>query len=340
MNTPSSATAESIDAGPDTGTDTGTGTRTDGDAGGDLLEMAGRLLGAHVRPLSGGYSGETFLVGTDDEAAVLRMYQRQPERAAIDAALLRLVRDLVPVPRVLDVRESDGSGPAHVLQERLPGRQLDQVLADPSTPTEVRRAAGHSVGGMLGRLAGIPFPAHGEFTGPDLGVRPMPGPGADLPAMLEAHRGSGALADWPDERIAALTEVLDEAQSWLDLPSRVCLAHADVNGKNMLVDPRTGELTGVLDWEFAFAGTPYVDVANLLRFETDEVFARAAVEAYRAAAYAIGDDFLERARAVDLFALIDLAARPHQHTVTRQAAELLAATAATETLAAGRPDWR
>ena len=49
--------------------------------------------GAPVTPLSGGYSGETFLVGADPaEQVVLRIYRREPERAVIDAGLLRLMR--------------------------------------------------------------------------------------------------------------------------------------------------------------------------------------------------------------------------------------------------------
>ena len=59
-------------------------------------------------------------------------------------------------------------------------------------------------------------------------------------------------------------------------PARIALVHADFNPKNLLVDPATGGVTGVLDWEFAYAGAPLGDLGNLLRFETDPVFAAAA----------------------------------------------------------------
>ena len=45
--------------------------------------------------------------------------------------------------------------------------------------------------------------------------------------------------------------------------------HSDLNPKNLLVDPDTLEVTGVLDWEFAHAGHPWTDLGNLLRFERD-----------------------------------------------------------------------
>jgi aminoglycoside/choline kinase family phosphotransferase len=42
------------------------------------------------------------------------------------------------------------------------------------------------------------------------------------------------------------------------------LVHADFNPKNILV--RGASVAAVLDWEFAFSGTPLFDVGNMLRF--------------------------------------------------------------------------
>ena len=83
--------------------------------------------------------------------------------------------------------------------------------------------------------------------------------------------------------------------------------HADFNPKNLLVDPATGGVTGVLDWEFAYAGAPLGDLGNLLRFETDPVFAAAAAGTYTDRAPDVPPDWLEVARALDLYALLDLA---------------------------------
>ena len=59
----------------------------------------------------------------------------------------------------------------------------------------------------------------------------------------------------------------------------MCLVHSDFNAKNILVETATGEVTGLVDWEFAHAGGPFTDLGNLLRFDavgdaawaTDEV---------------------------------------------------------------------
>ena len=308
-----------------------------------LVAAAQHLLGAEARPLSGGYSGETFLVGAAGEEAVLRLYARVPARAAIDAALLSLVRDLVPVPRVLELR-TQGQGasseaPAFLLMERLPGERMDLWLAEPGLSPDLRRRAGESAGRLLARLAGIPFLRAGEFVDADLVVRPWSGSAGGLENWVEAHRGDGDLAQWSDDELAGLLEVARYGQELLDRVGRVSLAHSDVNPKNLLVDPATGEITGLIDWEYAHAGSPYTDLGNLLRFETDEVFCRAVVGTFAEFAPAVAPDFVEIGRAVDLLALVDLAARPGRHAVIDRARVLLRETARSRNLAAGRPSW-
>ena len=93
-------------------------------------------------------------------------------------------------------------------------------------------------------------------------------------------------------------------------------------------------MTGLLDWEFAHSGSPYTDLGNLLRFERDAGFA----EAVLARGGDNGGDLdpsldpaLDLARAADLFALVDLAARDHDpptsNPVTGAADALLRAIA-------------
>ena len=60
-------------------------------------------FGTAMQPLAGGYSGETFVVG-DGDRRWCAIYRRTPDRAVVDASLLRLVRGIVPVPSVVEVR--------------------------------------------------------------------------------------------------------------------------------------------------------------------------------------------------------------------------------------------
>lgn len=287
--------------------------------------------GFGLRPLDGGFSGETFLGEAAGERTVVRLYvdrgaRRGPAAAEVDAAVLRLVRGLLPVPEVLEIRRPDAAQgmPGLLVTSFLPGERLDLWL--PSADPEVRAAAGRDLGVLLGRLAQMPMPRGGMFVDGDLTVEPWP-EATDLVAWVQHHRVTTALADWPDDLAQRLEAVAEGAQALLDEVARVCLVHSDVNPKNVLVQPGTGAVTGLLDWEFSHAGHPATDLGNLLRFDREPVFAEAVLDGYlEVAGHLDGLDrpggrerLLDRARAADLLALVELAGRLGENPVTEQA---------------------
>jgi aminoglycoside phosphotransferase (APT) family kinase protein len=163
--------------------------------------------------------------------------------------------------------------------------------------------------------------------------------------FLEAHLDAPWFAGLTDDERDGLRAVARRAAAVTGRSSRIALVHADFNPKNLLVDPATGGVTGVLDWEYAYAGAPLADVGNLLRFAEDEVFDGAVAAAYADRAPDVPDGWIEVARALDLYSLIDLAAREAREAreapanpVVAGARRLLLATAHTRTLAAHRPD--
>lgn len=304
-----------------------------------MSEGLSALVGeAEVVPLSGGYSGETFLVTGAGEQAVLRLYARDPGRAAVDRALLERLRGLLPVPRVLEaVTVPDGAGrPPFLLVEALPGDRLDLVL--PAADEPLRRRLGEAVAGVLVLLATERMPRAGAFTDAALDPEPFPPGAGDQVAFLDAHLSAPFFAGLTGDERSALRAVAGHARDVAAGTGRIALVHADFNPKNLLVDPATGGVTGVLDWEYAYAGAPLADLGNLLRFESDPVFGAAVAGGYAGRAPDVPPAWLEVARALDLYSLIDLAARGSVNPVVDGARELLRATAATRSLAAGRPD--
>ncbi len=294
-------------------------------------------------PLAGGHSGETFLADAAGERTVVRVYGarsgwRGPAAAEVDAAVLALVRGLVPVPEVHEVRRGDpvSGTPPLLVTSFLPGVRLDLLLPDLDGLALSR--LGRAMGELVARLAQMPLPRPGLFADGDLRIEPMPPEhDLDLVALVESRRPGTALADWPAAAYDALLEVADKAQAVLDGESRTCLVHSDLNPKNLLVDPETLQVTGVLDWEFAHAGLPVTDLGNLLRFDRDPAFAEAVLGVYRDSVPDAGDDPLTRARAADVRALVDLAARRGESPVTEQAHALLVAIASSGDLHAVPP---
>jgi aminoglycoside phosphotransferase (APT) family kinase protein len=293
--------------------------------------------GAEIVPLSGGYSGETFLVTTGGEQAVLRLYARRPGRAAVDEALLERVRGLLPVPRVLEASlAADGPDrPPFLLLEALPGDRLDLVL--PAADAPLRRRLGEAVAGTLVLLATERMPRPGWFADASLDPQPLPPAAADPVRWLAAHATGPWFAGLAEDDRAGLRAAAAKARRLAGRSGRAALVHADFNPKNLLVDPATGGGTGVLDWEFAFAGSPLVDLGNLLRFEADPDFTGAVAEGYADRAPDVPADWVDVARALDLFALVELAGRSGDNPVLAGARELLLATARGGDLAAGRP---
>jgi aminoglycoside phosphotransferase (APT) family kinase protein len=278
-----------------------------------------------VRPLAGGYSGETFLVERPEEPAVLRVYGRQPERAAIDAALLHLVRGLIPVPQVLDLRRPDPSvpdSPAHLLISYLPGERLDNVLAQ--AHPDLAAWLARSVAGVLTTLSGIPFMRPATFVDSDLRLSGDDAPADGLVSWLDRHVGvGGGLGHWDPGLLRALRDMCAAADGLLDTVHRTCLVHSDFNPKNILVDPMSGRVTALLDWEYAHAGSPYADLGNLLRFDRGTPWSRAVLEHFVANTPGLADDPLTLAHASDLWALIELAGRATRDPIVERADALL-----------------
>jgi aminoglycoside phosphotransferase (APT) family kinase protein len=288
-----------------------------------------------LTPLTGGWSGETFLAQAAGERTVVRIYARPGHRGSqaheVDAALLRLVRGLVPVPEVLEVRRADpvAGMPALLVTSFLPGVRGDDLL--PGLDPTARAVLGTHLGGLLADLGGMPMLSAGPFVDGTLRIGSFEEPTGEqldgLPALLAAREP--ALAHLSTRELDGLREVVVDAQALLDTVGRRCLVHSDFNPKNLLVDPQSLEVTGLVDWEYAHAGHPFTDLGNLLRFERDEAFTAAVLETYAARRTVSTDAALALARSADLWALVELAIRRHENPVAERADRLLRAIAGT-----------
>jgi aminoglycoside phosphotransferase (APT) family kinase protein len=283
-------------------------------------------LDASVSPLAGGHSGRTFVGEVAGQRAVVRIYPPGDARGAdapeTDAAVLRLVRGLLPVPDVLDVRREDAAvgQPGLLVTSWMPGERGDVV--GPGLDASGWGRFGRSMGRAAATLAGMPMLRPGPFVGAGLAVGEFPD--HDLSAWVESR-----LTSWSAAERSRLADVADEAEDLLDGVDRTCVVHSDLNPKNVLVDPVTLELTAVLDWEFAHAGHPWTDVGNLLRFDRHPSYVEAVLDVWTTQRGGSPYALLDGARAADLWALVDLASRAGANPVADRAEWLLRAIADT-----------
>jgi Ser/Thr protein kinase RdoA (MazF antagonist) len=283
---------------------------------------------SELTPLAGGWSGQTFLAEAGGERSVVRIYRpglRDDAAPDVDAAVLRLVRGLVPVPDVLEVRRGSAAAdrPGLLVTSYLPGERGDLVL--PALHGGHLGALGARLGLLAADIAGMPTLRAGMFVDADLRLGGFSG--ADgLPGFVDDH---AAALHFDDALLERLRGVAAEAQDRLDTVGRTCLVHSDLNPKNLLVDPGTLEVTGVLDWEFAHSGHPFADLGNLLRFDRAPAYVEAVLSAWCERRGGTPAEALDLARSADLWALVDLASRAGDNPVADRAHGHLSAIART-----------
>lgn len=279
-----------------------------------------------LTPLAGGWSGETFLSEVAGDRVVVRIYppgRRDDAAPEVDAAVVRLVRGLVPVADVIEVRRADRAAdtPGLLVSAFVAGERGDLVL--PRLDDAAAATLGRRLGGIVADLSGMPTMRAGRFVDADLTIGDF-GTADGLPELVTVLARS-----WAPDLLDRLVEVATRAQDLLDSVGRTCLVHSDANPKNVLVDPATLEVTALLDWEFAHSGHPYTDLGNLLRFDRRPAYADAVLAAWCERRGTEPTETLELARAADLWALVDLAARKGENPVADRAHEHLVAIART-----------
>lgn len=275
------------------------------------------------QPLPGGWSGQSFLAGVGEERSVVRIHvpsvpgaTRTPE---VEAALLRWVRGLVPVPEVLEVRPAAAGAPALLVTRYVTGVRGDDVVR--GAGPEVLAAVGERLGRVAGRLAGIATLAAGEFVDERLAVEPS----ADADDVSElVGRHVDHLRGLDESGREALLDLVGEAQEVLDEVGRTCLVHGDLNPKNVVLDPVTHELRAVVDWEHGHSGWPHADLGSLLRFDRHPAWEEAVLAGWCRERDEDPALARHRARCADLASLVELAARPGGNLVVDLAEVFLA----------------
>jgi aminoglycoside phosphotransferase (APT) family kinase protein len=274
-----------------------------------------------ARALSGGYRNGNTLIRTEDGGQfVVRQYLQDDaaRTCAVEAALLRRTAGTVPVAQFV---AADATG-AEAGQPVL----LTSFVAGSLLHDELRRPAGEKEAAELGRSAGVALGQIGAVT------FDRQGPFADSSLEPEAGRLPGSLPDFVDRclaagsaatvlsaaEIAGLRRLAETGQQFASLAPAACrLVHSDFNPKNLLVSPGPDgwTVTAVLDWEFAFSGSPLVDVGNMLRFasELPAGFTDAFVGGFAGAGGELPDNWQQISLAFDLYALADLLTRPVGH---------------------------
>src|SRR5262249_5741524 len=187
---------------------------------------------------------------------------------------------------------------------------------------------GGAAGGGLPAVGSAACGGGGASTGPALVPSPAGLPGS-LPEFLEPCLSAGRAATARSRAELVRLRVLAaeaDALTAATAQSRQ-LVHSDYNGKNLLAvrHGRLWSISAVLDWEFAFSGSPLTDVGNMLRFSGryPPGFADGFIAGYQEAGGPLPPGWREISEALDLYALADLLTGPPGHPYFGKAASLI-----------------
>lgn len=155
--------------------------------------------------------------------------------------------------QVLNVYDRQPDGNAHIVMTRLRGTPLAWALRDMGS-TQIAT----TIRGLINYLTQLRAlePPRSETGTPIVGGA-LGGPGFAHRLGLETWGPFSTVADF--HTYARFGEPLDQwdhdpavidIHGKLEGAYRVCFTHADLNPHNILVDPKNGKITGIVDWEF------------------------------------------------------------------------------------------
>lgn len=283
------------------------------------------------QPLEG-LRNANFLLELDaaPERIVLRIYEHDPSLCRKELDLQRVIRSSVPVAEVLHA-EPDGWNdiPPFVLSRYVDGVEFRQLKRIPEACSQ----AAYAVGQTLARIGGITFSNSGWIgPGPRVsdplmeGANPVPRFAELCLASANLHRRMG-----PDLRERTLALIWSHAAELASLEETKSLVHGDFGKRNVIVRQSSGVwiVAAVLDWEFAFSGSPLADIGHFLRYERKS---RPVAEPHFSAGYLNGggrlpDQWRRLARIIDLIALCEsLTHDDLSPAIAEELAELVSAT--------------
>lgn len=246
---------------------------------------------------------------------VLRLYQRDPAQREKEVAICGLLWQRVPVPDIV-VHGADSAvlHEPYALMKFVEGQTIEARFH--ALDATERCVLGHSLGSTLAAIHAKAYESAG-FLNEELQVAtPLPKGGQGLCSvldwLLEENDASDRLGTDRCEALRRhMAQRVERLNAWPPLPR---LVHGDFGFSNILITGEGSDVTvaAVLDWEFALAATPLLDLGNLIRPPAgdDPAFLDSIAQGYRVIDPDLPEDWVDLARAVDLTAWVDFAGRP------------------------------
>lgn len=218
--------------------------------------------------LSGGCANLNYKISFADDSKplLLRIYIRNPDSAYREQKIAQLFehnRDTVPVAQVYTVGDCEGY--RYAVIEYMFGVTLRDLLLH-YEPAEWADLV-HDAGTLLAAIGKIEFPVAGLLDTHLKVTKPFVGKGIG-DEIFNILREPAVATHLGQAKVKKIHHVLTVHAELLPDASHHHLVHGDFDPSNILVSKHHDRwrISAILDWEFAFSGSRWWDVSNMLRY--------------------------------------------------------------------------
>ncbi|WP_419419212.1 phosphotransferase family protein [Legionella sp. D16C41] len=202
-------------------------------------------------------------VDIDENPYILRLYLRDFKAAYREQQLSLLLKDkkTIPIPEVYFIGHYQNY--QFAFNQYLSGITLrDLLLSDQAF--DIKQLM-FDTGVLANQIHTYTFRQGGFF---DNKLQPLPLTTTYLEYALNCLNKDYIITLLGQSNTARLTYYFQQLESFFPSLDEKQLVHGDFDPANILVNYQEGrwQISGVLDWEFAFSGSPLFDVANMLRY--------------------------------------------------------------------------
>jgi aminoglycoside phosphotransferase (APT) family kinase protein len=252
---------------------------------------------------------------------VLRIHVRDRVSGKRDFSIFQLVQERVPVPQILYTTEGREPGAiSYTVMSWVDGILFSDILA--SKDERAIAECARNIGITLANIGTYTFPKAG-FFGPDLSIIEEFDEESTL-SYFEQFLFTGQSGQHLGPTLTRrLWNFLKDNVHYFDaINAARSLVHSDFKGFNILVHQLNDRwhVSAVLDWEFAFAGSPLVDIGNMLRYSHlhPAIFEQEFINGYREQGGMLPRDWKKIAKLVDLLSLCEFLNSPTPRDALRQ----------------------
>lgn len=249
----------------------------------------------------------------ENKSKLLRVYLRDREAALRERKLNQLIFESVPIPSINYIGELGGY--TFALCDFLPGITLRQYLLNEPKP-EIENIM-LQVGQTLADIKKQKFPKAGFFD-TDLNIKELITQDSYIKFANQLLQDKAVCSALEGNVLSTIRAFLERFSSYFPDEKPSVLVHGDFGPENILVDHIDGEMrvSGILDWEYAFAGSSLHDVANMLRYahQMPPEFKDAFINGMQFSGVTLPDGWEISIRLLNLLSLLDCLKRTNPET--------------------------